>query len=398
MKIPSIAIVLRGTPDKQGRKRLFLRHSYNYQTQYISLGWVLDPKDWDEKRRAVKRHAALGGQSVSMLNQWLSQQEAKAHQILLESMTSGEVFNFEAFRGKFLGEKQFVGIHQHGLDILQEDVTAQKITASTFSSYRAALNSFLAFSGKDTDVRALTSAQIDSWRQSLFARNANLPEQYTRNLLAVYRRVCRKLKIKSSDELFADFELKIERLSQKKTLTTDEYERLYAHLVSTESKAEQEVLRRFLLMCRGLRFSDTNGIQTHHLKSVKTDNGEAFYISKPAQKTGIAGIVPLDERDIKHLVRWDEKGFLFSKISGNSYRESLKKLSTKIIGRPITTHYGRHFAGDQIINTEGMDRDDAQLILGINSEAVSRIYATRKVAAVLGKFNRAVADKSKQGE
>ena len=67
------------------------------------------------------------------------------------------------------------------------------------------------------------------------------------------------------------------------------------------------------------------------------------------------------------------------------YNKTLKEIAVKIIGREITSHYGRHYAGDLAINS-GFDIDDVKAILGISKEGTARIYAQRQNTKILTKL------------
>jgi hypothetical protein len=50
------------------------------------------------------------------------------------------------------------------------------------------------------------------------------------------------------------------------------------------------------------------------------------------------------------------------------YSKQLHTLSQELIGRGITTHYGRHFTGDFILNSGEMSIEYVKKILGVKSD------------------------------
>lgn len=114
------------------------------------------------------------------------------------------------------------------------------------------------------------------------------------------------------------------------------------------------------------------------------------YLLKSARKTGTPEIVPISETDAQLLLQWQPDGSLFEAIDYRSYVARLKKVSKKLLGREITTHYGRHFTGDLILNSGLMDAEDVKKILGVTSGRIAEIYAQRDIKEVLRKFYRAV--------
>ena len=147
---------------------------------------------------------------------------------------------------------------------------------------------------------------------------------------------------------------------------------------------DKDILRRFLILCKGLRYSDTLHLKKSDLQEFKQGEDVLYYFNRRAQKSGIAGIIHFFGEEIE-LLQFDDDGRLFAQMTTADYNFHLKRLSGKIIGRAITSHYGRHFAGDQAINS-GFDIDDVKAILGISNENTARIYAQRQNTTILTKL------------
>lgn len=226
-------------------------------------------------------------------------------------------------------------------------------------------------------------------------KNANVAAQYTRNVGAVYGKILKNWNIPDRDKPF-NIEKKIERLSKKKELLPSEYRELYDAMKASPPESEKfEVLRRFIFMCGGIRFSDTNLIEKEKHYFEFQENGEVLRgISKPAQKSGEVGIIPILPQDAEWLLRWRPSGLLFDPVDYNQYLLRLKQISRSIIGREISTHYGRHFAGDSIVNQEGLGMDDVQAILGISNAEIAKIYAQKDIKKVISKYYKSVAQKA----
>ena len=162
---------------------------------------------------------------------------------------------------------------------------------------------------------------------------------------------------------------------------------------------EHETLRRFLIMCRGLRFSDTQRIkkETHYFEFQEGDTWFRYFATN-AQKTGSKEIVPISSSDAILLLHWRPDGYLFPKLDYMKYSYWLRKISLEIIGREITTHYGRHFTGDFILNSGEMGLEDVKKILGVKSDRIAEIYAQKDIKEVLKKFYAAVANLESKSE
>ncbi len=393
MRQPSIAIVQRGRADRFGMQKLYLRYAWNYHTNYIALPWKLLPKDWDARAQIVKPRATLGGESAVVVNTDLRNKLNKASLIANELIAGNIPPSFDIFRQKFEGNrKQFAPFAATAEDILKKERDAREVTPSTFKAYRAALRKFVEKVG-DLPVQQLTRDKILQFKTKMVAAGKeNMAAQYLRNLKVVYNKVLKFHRLKDLHNPFEDLDMKVERVSDKKKLTVPEYLAIRNALTTfPEGSTEHETIRRFLIMCRGLRYSDTEQInrQAHYFETTEGDTTYR-YLLKSAQKTGTEEIVPISETDARVLLKWRPDGSLFKKTGYHLYVKRLKRLSLQLIGREITTHYGRHFTGDLILNSGLMDAEDVKKILGVTSGRIAEVYAQRDIKALLRRFYAAV--------
>lgn len=388
MKIPKINFCLHGRADKNGAQVLKIRYSFRYQTHYIHTSIRLKPADWDRVNQRVivsKGRSLVHNTTASNLNAWLESQKTLFFKFLTDAITSSKNthFDFDQFRSLFEPEPEYL-FWETANNLLLQDEKAALISKSTATTYRAALKRFIALVGEDIHVADISADKITTFFNHLEkSGNNNLANQYTTFLRVIYRRVLKEYSLTYPDP-FAGLSLEIVRISTKKTLSISEYQSIYAtFLKAANNSLEKIILRRFLIMCRGMRWSDTIRLNTQHFNPV----GEKGYFTLKSQKTKGTYICPLTARDVIHLLIWQENGLLFPPMSRTVYREHLKRISKKIIGRPLTTHYGRHFAGDFIVNSEGMEGiSDVKKVLGISSDQVAEIYAKRELTTLLDKF------------
>ncbi|MEZ4941861.1 MAG: hypothetical protein R3D58_13355 [Saprospiraceae bacterium] len=393
MRQPSIAVVLRGLPDKQGKQRLYLRYSFAYQTNYIAFPWKLHPKEWDRKAQMVKANAILGGKGAAVVNMDLRNKLNKAFLITAELLASDINPDFTTFRQKFeVNKTYFERLGALATEVLENEFSANEITKSTMRGYSAAINKFIHLVG-DLPLQQITHDKIILFKSRMVAQGKeNLGAQYIRNLSAVHSKITKHHRLTNLQNPFEYIEVKIERISDKKQLSIKEYWTMRKALneFPRDSK-EYETLRRFLIMCRGLRYSDTQSIEKKKHYFEFEDSGTIYrYLLKSAQKTGVEEIVPISADDAQDLLRWREDGFLFEYSGYSTYLHRLKQISNKLIGREITTHYGRHFTGDIMLKSGLMDVDDAKKILGINSSRIAEIYAQKDIKNVLKRFYAAL--------
>ncbi|MBL7795127.1 MAG: phage integrase SAM-like domain-containing protein [Saprospiraceae bacterium] len=392
MKPPVISIVQRGYQDRYGFQRLFLRYSWSYKTNYIALSWKLLPKDWDQTTQTVRPRATLGGETAAVVNGDLAKTLNKAYSIIADLIANELPPTFDAFKLKMGAEKKAAFLFfDAAVKLLDEEYAGKQISASTLKVYKAAINKFKEING-DLRMQELTRDQVVAFKRNIVqGGKENMANQYVKYLKIIYSRVLKQYKLADVHKPFEDVSIRIVKISEKKSMTMGEYLTFRKALADyAPESSEYETIRRFLIMCRGLRFSDTTQIQkTQHYFTFE-DGGTKFqYLTVNAQKTGTKGIVPISASD-EVLLQWQPDGLLFEKLQYPVYVKRLKKLSLELIGREITTHFGRHFTGDFILNSTGMGLDDVKAIIGVKSDRIAEIYAQKDIKEVLKKFYKAV--------
>lgn len=287
-------------------------------------------------------------------------------------------------KGHELGERKLVEVSASVLDF---EVKTQMISESTKDAYMAAVRSLNKFR-PDITVGEIDRKVLLEYKIHLIETSGdNLASQYLRNVKMVFS-VLRKNQ-KWENDPFANVKItKPERMGDKKSMTEAEYRTIYDRYKSLPiGERESEALRRFLVMCRGFRFSDTSLIQKKHYIEFQRDGKVFRAISKKAQKNKVAGLAPMSEEDAQWLLRWTPDGRLFENVSYNTYRNALADATQKAIGRKLTTHYGRHFAGDHALNHWGLSLDEVKTVLGLSSQNMAEVYAQYDKILVLEKIN-----------
>jgi integrase len=380
--IPKISIILKGKPDRNNKKLLYMRYAIGGKTSWLSLKVSVDESSWDSKKRMVKGRST----DAPNINQYINSIKFEADQICFEwaSKNRGKLLSFEMFKGFFLKENSVKsaspGISAM-LNVLQDMYSEQEISTSSYRAYVITVNSFIKANLVQT-ISEITISIVSAYRKHISSKNnPNLAAQYVRNLRVVFRHTIRRLGIQATDP-FTE-KVTITRLSSKKNLTFVEYKMIVTHFQKIDG-FDKDILRRFLVLCKGLRYSDTVHLKKPDLQEFRQGEDVLYYFNRPAQKTGIAGIIHFynEEND---LLQFGDDSKLFRQMKISDYNFHLKRISKEIIGREITSHYGRHFAGDQAINS-GFDIDDVKAILGISNENTARIYAQRQNTTILTKL------------
>ena len=384
---------MRGYQDRFGFKKLFLRYSWCYRTNYLVLSWKILPKDWDPSNQSVKPRATLGGETAMIVNNHLRTTLTKAYSIVAELIAQEIPPTFDVFSQKMRADKKVASFFgESALLILKEEHAAKEISLQTYITYKSAVNKFQSVIGP-LRIQELSREKILEFKRKMVASGKeNLANQYVRYLKIIYSRILKHFELNDHRKPFDRVEIKVVKLSEKKSLTLEEYTKLQNALAqSAPGSRAYETLRRFLIMCRGLRFSDTQRIKkdTHYFEFQEGDTWFRYFATN-AQKTGSKEIVPISSSDANLLLHWQPDGYLFPTVNYLAYSAWLRKVSLDVIGREITTHYGRHFTGDFILNSGEMGLDDVKKILGVKSDRIAEIYAQKDIKEVLKKFYKAV--------
>ena len=335
----------------------------------------------------------MGGETALIVNRELNKIMNKAYTAVTEMLAAEILPTFEEFRQKMEADKKIArSFADMALELLKNEYDAKEISYRTLNVYRAAVKKFKEVEG-DVRLHEINQEKVLSFKRKMIAAGKeNLANQYVRYLKIIYARVLKFCDLKDARKPFEKVDIKIVKISEKKSLTTDEYFILQNALKkASPGSKEHETLRRFLMMCRGLRFSDTQHIKkdTHYVE-YQEDGIWYRYLTTHAQKTGSKEIVPISENDAALLLHWRPDGYLFPKVNYQTYCNWLRRISQQLLGREITTHYGRHFTGDFILNSGDMSIEDVKTILGVKSDRIAEIYAQKDIKSVLKKFYKAV--------
>jgi integrase len=393
MRPPVISIVLRGYQDRFGFQKLFLRYAWRYQTNYLVLPWKVLPKDWDPAGQSVKPRATLGGETAMVVNNHLRTTLTKAYSIVADMIARDIPPAFDLFSQKMRADKKVVSLFgETALQILKEEHAANEISPKTYITYKSAVNKFQGVMGP-LRLQDISREKVLEFKRKMVATGKeNLANQYVRYLKIIYGRVLKHFELDDQRKPFDRVEIKVVKISEKKSLTLEEYAAFRNALAHADVGSQtHETLRRFLIMCRGLRFSDTQRIKkdTHYFEFQEDDTWYRYFATN-AQKTGSKEIVPISNTDATMLLHWRQDGYLFPQVKYMTYSKWLRKVSLDLIGREITTHYGRHFTGDFILNNGDMGIEDVKKILGVKSDRIAEIYAQKDIKEVLKKFYAAV--------
>lgn len=106
---------------------------------------------------------------------------------------------------------------------LDEEHAAKQIRAATLKVYKAAINKFKKLNG-DLRMQELTREQIVAFKRNMVQGGKGiLANQYVKYLKINYARVLKHYKLPDTHKPFEDVSIKIVKISEKKSITMEEY-------------------------------------------------------------------------------------------------------------------------------------------------------------------------------
>lgn len=389
-KLPTIRLaLLHKHIGKDGRQALYLSYAYQGRTNTLSMGMRIAAQEWDDRRQRIKGNGVL----ESQLNQDLKERLARAEGIVADLLREKIAPTFLAWRRRYTSGDGDAGqssilLVRDGMELMAQRSALHEIEEGTANVYASALRSFLTHLG-DVPISNLSRAQLASWKAKLIEEDSgadNRANQYMKFVQAVFKALCRAHDL-DVPNVFRNLPIRVTRISEKRTISKEEMaviERYYASL--DRAHPDREILRRFLICRRSLRFVDTTELRRENFVRVMDpiSQQEFFMLEKRAHKTKKAIFAPLLQEDLE-LLEWRDDGFLFEPITIKWFNSRLKQITKRLIGRPITSHFGRHFAGDSMA-ASNMEASSIQAVLGVSSAKITQIYASKNKFQILREF------------
>lgn len=385
-KFPTIRCMLRNKHvGEDGKQLIYVSYAYRNKTNFISTKIRTKAEMFDPAKQRLKARETTSLVFNNTLTDIIRKIEGTCSALIDDDVEP----TFENFKVRYSKPRgQPINLYAEGLKWLERRENLGDIARSTARMYTVSLSDFYHRVG-ERDVRNLSRKDIEDWMLiTISRRGVNCAHQYARFLQVIYTGLIKQNKLKI-DNIFLDFDLKVERISGKKTMTTEEMQKIeeyYSNL--SKEDPSREILRRFLICSKTLRFSDTNVLEkTHFVEIIDPEKGLKYYVlQKAAIKTGKPIFAPIQEQYL-HLLEWNKDGRLFVPLENSRYNVALKKLTQKIIGRKITSHYGRHYAADQMIDG-AVSGKTIQNIMGLSNATMTDIYAVQQKVTALREFHQ----------
>jgi integrase/recombinase XerD len=357
---------------------------------------------WD----ATKQRAIKGANNAERINFYLTSEEKRANDIILDHQIQSKNLSIEIFKRKYFkptGTQTFKEYFTNEIDTVRENTLKEnsKKVFRTVISHVDELkpNASLA----DIDYKFLVS-----FKDFLIKRGngESTVAKYLKRLRSLIIIAIKNKDFSKEDYPFADFPIAEEDAEITNSDVIEPHELLslesrYDNFVPLEkpmhnhspeewrqrnesgllSPGEQKTLRRFLVSCyTGLRFQDTCRLQKSiHLKEKQVFNhakNEIYitnYLEIDFEKKGNYVTIPLSDRAVR-LVNELEGDIVFEPMTGQKVNEHLKSIAKKCgIKKILTFHVSRHTFGT-LGALAGIEEKVRQLLMGHKNRKYTSRY------------------------
>jgi integrase/recombinase XerD len=362
----TIKILIRKKKKKaNGEYPLYLRLIKNRRSQFISLGYSVLLKDWDERSEQVK----TGHPNKIQLNNFLTAKKSEALKLALSLEAESKTVKTSDIKKQVVGgiSKSFTKYWQTKIDLM---LHAEKI--ATYKRNKSILHKLnLYLEGADLTFEEINVAFLNDYENHLqsIGNKVNTIHNNLKTIRAVlYDAIAEGLFAQGNNPFFS-FRLKKEKGTKERLTKEDIFKILDLQISEKESTFHVRNYFMFSLYCAGIRFGDLcqltwDNINDNQLKynMNKTGTGQSIPLVKQAQKilkyyqdnfkNDLNLIFPiLREKDLTTKFK------LFNAISSNN---TLVNRHLKTIGGlakisfPISFHISRH-SYSELARKSGMD-------------------------------------------
>ena len=254
-----------------------------------------------------------------------------------------------------------------------------EITIKTYAKYKLAADRLVELVTVDAVAADIVNDDIVRYKHHLinqYKLDTETLAGYLKRLKAIFEWGVKNNKISTNP--FCDMKI-VRKVKDVVALTTDEIARI-EKIDSIERI--NKVRDMFLFSCyTGLSFADQCTLKREH---ILTDNGVP-YIRRERQKTGVVYIVPLNNKAMELLVKYD---YELPQISNQKTNAYLKEIATLAgIGKPLHFHIARHSALTAMLNN-GVPLEVVSKIAGHTNIRQTQHYSKVATKTVLSFFDR----------
>jgi integrase/recombinase XerD len=385
--MPSVTPVLWKPKQNEHGTPIYIRVSDANSTRYISLGVRVQPSEWNERTKRVKRHP-----DAEHINSLIARRVADLESQIVRLTSAGVTATAaDLKKGLIRGSKRidFFSFAEQAVQQLEE--RGQIYTAKR---YRSICKKFRNFAGAPLQFDKMTVALLREFETHLLRHYENSHNTVATNfnaIRAILRQAIAQGVADQSKNPFTSFKPGRKTLPERHKLTEEELARIETLELEKESLIWH--VRNYFMLAfylGGIRFGDLAKLRRQQLnggiltfRMSKTGKPKSVrlvpqaiailghYHKEPSNPKGNGFLVPiLDEYDVstpKALVR----AVSAQNALINKYLKTIAKMAK--IGAPLSTHIARHSFAD-LARRRGIDIYTVSALLGHSSVTVTQAY------------------------
>lgn len=356
----STSIVLRKKANSSGKFPLMIRITKDRKTSYMSSGYYIDLKDWDAKKRKVKKSYP----NSTRLNNFLIQKLSEVTNKVLELESNENVLSLTKIKNSIKKPSEKRTFNSLSKEYINELITNNKLTRLDADQPR--IKNFIAFAGtKNLSFQDIDKAFLKRFMTYLKVERKNSERSVVNNLVIIrtlFNRAIREGVINQKFYPFGRGKIKIKFPDSIKIgLSVEEVKKIEALTGLTENENHARNVWLFSLYNAGMRVGDLLYIKWSDI----IDERISYKMSKNSKSLSfnvrdkVQGILDQYEKDkqnntdfifpeLKKANLKSPEDLLRKKKSANKkFNKYLKKVSEKAkIDKKITMHIARHTFGN----------------------------------------------------
>lgn len=387
---------------KDGTYPVILRLSHNRQTTAIPIGISIPQKDWDEKKRLIRKSYA-GVSSVSWLNNQIKKAKTDAMDIILKLHESGglQSLSITSLKDRITQKETKDSFLHFAGQCVEELLQAHRI--GTARSYKGLINVLKDYrKGRDLLFREVTYeflAKFETHHKSK-GNGANGLAVYMRTIRAIYNKAIKSGVADKDQYPFDDYKIKTAP-TEKRALDGE----LLKKIIQLDIPAEHPCFdtRNYFLasyMMYGMNFADMA-----YLEKSAVEHGRVRYRRRKTGKLYDIRITPQLDKILAHYLEQDpDSKFVFPILKRDSpalrekdiqwarkrYNKKLKLVAALCgINSNLTSYVSRHSFATQAMLLN-VPVTAISTMLGHSSLKTTEIYLKGLPADVLDDYNERI--------
>lgn len=384
-----------------GTYPLVLRIGHKRRTATIQLGYFLKEKDWDEKRRMVRR-SFTGVVSFTRLNHRLAKTKTDVFEKIreLEELKQIDKMSATDIKNYYLKKDENQSFLAYTLKLVADLRRINKLgTAQSYKCIHGVLTGFLKAEGK-TDIKFI---QLDYSFLKAF-ENAHLAKGNTLNGLGVYMRTIRAIYNKAIKEglvdrkhyPFQEYKIRTEP-TKKRAIPIDDLQKIL-HLILEEGSKHFHYRNYFLTsyFLWGISFIDLahlrkGDIQEDRIQYKRKKTGKLYSIKMSAPLQEIISYYSSDKQDedyIFPIIKKSSPEGIYDEIKWERkrYNKGLREIANMCgIDQHLTSYVVRHSFATQALLNEIPLKAISEM-LGHSSLTTTQIYLKSLPSNVLDNY------------